>query len=138
MIKYLLIILPLLFSSPSWGETVTIDDLVQRNGLYYKKFTDVPFTGEVSGKESGKIKKGKIAKDGKWLKYYENGQLEKKGNFKDWKPEGFSEYYYENGQLKRFKDEKKEGLWEYFNEDGSLEKTETYKNGKLIKEKTYE
>ena len=24
-----------------------MDDLVQRDGLYYQKFTDVPFTGEI-------------------------------------------------------------------------------------------
>ncbi len=26
-----------------------MDDLVEREGLFYKKFTDVPFTGEVRG-----------------------------------------------------------------------------------------
>jgi hypothetical protein len=37
----------------------TMDDLVKRGGLWYKKFTDVLFTGEISGKESGKIKDGR-------------------------------------------------------------------------------
>lgn len=36
-----------LLSSPSWSETVTMDDLVERNGFYYKKFTNVPFPGLV-------------------------------------------------------------------------------------------
>ena len=40
-----------LLSSPSWS--VTIGDLVERNGLYYEKFTDIPFTGKVTGKEQG-------------------------------------------------------------------------------------
>ena len=44
-----LFIIPLvlmsLVSLPSWG--LSMDDLVQREGLYYQKFTDVPFTGEV-------------------------------------------------------------------------------------------
>ena len=35
-----------LLSSPSWS--VTIDDLVKREGIYYEKFTDVPFTGKVT------------------------------------------------------------------------------------------
>ena len=35
-----------LLSSPSWS--VTIDDLVKREGIYYEKFTDVPVTGEVT------------------------------------------------------------------------------------------
>ena len=44
-----LFIIPLvlmsLVSFPSWG--LDIDDLVMRAGLYYKKFTATPFTGEV-------------------------------------------------------------------------------------------
>ena len=36
-----------LLSSLAWGETW--DDLVQREGIYYKKFTDVPFIGSVEG-----------------------------------------------------------------------------------------
>ena len=42
-----------LLSSPSWSETVTMDDLVRRNGLFYKKFTDVTFTEEFFGKMFG-------------------------------------------------------------------------------------
>ena len=45
--------------------------------------------------------------------------------------EGLMEVYYENGQLRRkgnYKNNKREGLWEYFKQDGSLEKTETYEN----------
>ena len=60
-----------LLSSPSWSET--IDDLVERNGFYYKKFTDVPYTGEISGLENGTFRKGK--KNGKWITFHKNGQL---------------------------------------------------------------
>ena len=98
----LLLILPI----QVWSETLTWDDLVERNDLYYKKFTNVPFTGEISGIESGSFKNGK--KDGLWEGYYENGQLYGKGNYKDGKPDG---------------------LWEHFNEDGSLNRTETWKDG---------
>ena len=41
-----------------FGETVKWGDLVEREGLYYKKFTDVPFTGEVTGKSQGNLKDG--------------------------------------------------------------------------------
>ena len=37
-----------LISSPSFSETLTIDDLVTRDGLVFKKFTNVPFTGEIT------------------------------------------------------------------------------------------
>ena len=151
--KPLTILLTILFisllSSPSWSETKA--DLVERNGLYYKKFTDVPFTGEVTGEWNGNLKDGKP--EGHWIEYYENGQLNFKGNFKDGKRDGLSELYYENGQLwlKRtekdgkleglyeyyyengqlsakgnYKDGEKDGVWEYFNKDGSLKRTETY------------
>ena len=85
-----------------------MDDLVKRNGLYYKKFTTVPFTGEESGIESGSLKNG--MKNGEFVRFYENGQLQSKGNYKDGKPDG---------------------LWEFFNKDGSIdtEKTGIYKNG---------
>ena len=97
-------------SSPSPTETLNIDDLVTRNALHYKKFTNVPFTGEISCLENGSFKKGK--KNGLWEKYYKNGQLWVKGNYKD----GI-----------------KDGLWEFFNKDGSLKKTETYEDGELVK-----
>ena len=51
-----------------WSETLTMDYLVERNNLYYKKFTNVPFTGEISGEKNGSFKKGK--KDGEWLCYH--------------------------------------------------------------------
>ncbi len=67
--------------------------------MYYEKFTDVPFTGNVTGKERGKISKGK--KEGEWLNYYENGQLFIKGNFRDGKLDGEFLMYDEDGKLKR-------------------------------------
>ena len=74
----------LLVSGPAWGETYF--DLVQREGLYYKKFTEVPFSGTVTGRFQGKIKNGK--KDGPWVGYWKNGQLMYKGTWKDGKREG--------------------------------------------------
>ena len=45
-----------LFSSPVWSET--IDDLVERNGKHYLKFTDEGFSGKVEGKVQGTLKDG--------------------------------------------------------------------------------
>ena len=90
------------------GEEVTLDDLVETDGLFYKKSTDVPFTGKVTGQEQGTFKNGK--KEGPWVDYWENGQLKMKGDYK-------------NG--------KTEGPWVGYNEDGTVNKgnTGTYKNG---------
>ena len=67
-----LIISIFLLSSPSWSETLTMDDLVERNETYYKKFSNIPFNGEVSGIWTGKFKNG--MKNGEWVSYHENGQ----------------------------------------------------------------
>ena len=45
-------------------------DLVPRNNLYYKKFTDVPFTGEIFGLENGRFKNGAL--EGFWEYYYKD------------------------------------------------------------------
>ena len=94
------------------GEEVTLDDLVEREGIHYKKFTDVPFTGKVTGQEQGTFKNGK--KEGPWVSYYDNGQLRSKGTYKN---------------------DKKEGPWVSYNKDGTVDEdwTGTYKDGKKIK-----
>ena len=84
-----------LLSSPSWS--LTLDDLVERDGLYYKKFTETPFTGEVTGDGQGSIRNGKI--EGVFVTYHENGQLKSKGNYTDGKREGEWVTYHENGQF---------------------------------------
>ncbi len=66
--------------------------MVERDGLYYKKFTTVPFTRKVTGKYQGKIKDGKL--DGPYVSYYENGQLKFEGTYKDGKEEGPWVSYY--------------------------------------------
>ena len=90
-----------------------IDDLVERVGLFYKKFNPVkrwilllirqpghhadPFTGNITGKEQGTIRNGK--KEGPWVRYHDNGQVSAKGNYKDGKDEGPWVWYHDNGQV---------------------------------------
>ena len=124
------LVLLCLVSFPSWG--LTLDDLVQRNGLYYKKFTSVPFNGEIEGQFQGSFKDGK--KDGPWEAYWENGQLYYKGNFRNGKEEGSWVIHHSNGLLREkgvYKNGRKEGFWEWFLDDGSIwkDKTGTFKNG---------
>ena len=120
--KYLLIIFLLLSPSVSWSENVIHDDFVFREGLYYKKFTDVPFTGpfngnliglstgNVLGKAFGQLVNGK--REGEWIAYHNNGQLLYKGGYID-------------GKL--------EGEWVKYFDNGKLEGKSNYKDGKLIK-----
>ena len=79
--KHLLIIFSLLLTSVSWSKDIDRNDLVIReaDGLYYKKFSNVPYTGKVTGIQQGKIKNGKPV--GEILTFYENGHLKSKYNF---------------------------------------------------------
>ena len=64
------VLMTLLFPALALGETMK--DLVERDGLYYKKFTVIPFTGNITGKKTqGTIKNGR--KDGSWVDYWDNG-----------------------------------------------------------------
>jgi len=46
----------LLVCGAAWAETVKYKDLVLRDGIFYKKFINLPFTGEVTGNRQGKLK----------------------------------------------------------------------------------
>ena len=89
-------------------EEINYEDLIIREMIYYKKFSDKPFTGFANGKcckrkledyEKLKIKKdfeyklikGKILKgkrDGEWLKFNEDGSLLEKISYKFGKLDG--------------------------------------------------
>jgi hypothetical protein len=84
-----IIFLSLLSSSCS----VPSDDLVVRDGLYYKKFSEVPFSGKVTGLGNGSIKNGK--REGEWVGYWDDGQLMYKGNYKNGKEEGEWVHYWD-------------------------------------------
>ncbi len=57
-----------MLTSFSWGDNIGIDDLVIRNNLFYKKFTDTPFTGTISGIQNGTFRSGE--RDVLWTFYY--------------------------------------------------------------------
>ena len=55
--------------------------------------------------------------------YYENGQLEAEGSFKNNNQDGLWKIYYENGQLKaegNFNNDEKVGLWKGYYENGYI------------------
>ena len=151
MNRYLfsILIASTIFSIPSLSETM--DDLVIRNELWYKKFSDIPFTGEITGLDQGSMKDGK--RNGIWNFYWENGQLFFKirykngirvgrkvsyypsgklmseSNFNNDDLEGLTIYYHENGQIQRIgnhKNHEKVGEWIYYNSDGTIWMKETY------------
>ena len=119
----------------------TMSDLVKRETskssirLYYKKFSDVPFSGKITGRYQGKIKNGK--EEGAWFTYFKNGQLRSKSNYKNGEREGAWVAFNIRGDLYtrgNYKNGKKEGAWFYFKENGERNDklSGTYKNGKKI------
>jgi antitoxin component YwqK of YwqJK toxin-antitoxin module len=117
-------------------------DLVYRDGIYYKKFSDVPFTGVVNGFDQisslviqGNYKHGK--REGPWVTYNANGQLIDKGEYKNGKRVGPWIAYWKSGRLASkgaWKNGKKEGRWVAYHENGDLweEYSGVYKNGVKI------
>ena len=101
----------LLFLSPNVVLSEDWKDLVFRDGIAYKKFSQVSFTGKITGMTHGPFKNGK--QEGTWMSYWDNGQLLHKGNHK-------------NGE--------REGDHVQYNKDGTLNKkvSGTYKNDKKI------
>ena len=49
----------LLVLMPAFGHGETMDELVKRDGLFFRKFFDVPYTGSVDGKVRGSFVDGK-------------------------------------------------------------------------------
>ena len=126
-----LLLLVLLFPSLALGEEITWDDLVKREGIYYHKFTDVPFTGKTTGIKQGTFKNGK--KDGPWVDYWDNGHLFSKGNYKNNLREGAWILYYSNGQLwskDNYKNGVPEGPYVSYYDNGQLNKKGDFMNGK--------
>ena len=122
-----------LLSSPSWG--LSIHDLVYRQGVYYEKFSDVPFSGKSTGLWNGSIKNGKM--EGVYVSYWGDGKLWGKGNYKNGAEEGEWISYYDNGQLSSkgsYKNGKREGEWISLRKTGELYKPHsgTFKKGVKI------
>ena len=136
-----------LLSFPSWSET--FDDLVERNGLFYKKFTDTPFTCEISDEGNRQLKVKENYKDGE-----KNGVPEKSEKMVavvqqdfdadlsvygcilrgDSNGEQIKQLEYEKDQQlrkKRLKDGELDGVWESYYGNGQLRWKENYKDGEL-------
>ena len=121
-----------LIFTTGWTENLKYEDLLIRENNYYEKFSDLPYTGNVTGRIQGYFKNGK--KNGSWTFYYSSGQLFKKGNFKNGKEEGVWKDFDSNGKLNskgKFVNGKREGFWEYFKSNGKIDHHGKYVNGKM-------
>ena len=155
MKRLLLIILPLLLivgcSSP---EPINYETtLIERDGVFYTKDTNKPYSGQVFSlyddgkkKEEGTYKDGK--KDGLWTYWDENGEKDSSGTYKDGKKDGLWTYRYPPVELYTggilpvfdelvitkeegtYKDGEKDGKWTFWNYKGEKRGEGTFKDGK--------
>mgnify|MGYP000140568776 CR=1 FL=1 len=111
-------------------------DLAETDGLWHKRVSNVPFTGEVDeGIAQGAFKNGK--REGPFVWYHVNGQLGQKGEYKNGEREGLWVEYYDYGWLwykGEYKNGKREGPWLWHDEDGNKVQplSGTYRNGEKI------
>tara|TARA_A100001015_G_scaffold181592_1_gene202139 strand:+ start:1878 stop:2480 length:603 start_codon:yes stop_codon:yes gene_type:complete len=120
--------------------SIQIDDVVKRDGTYYRKFSNTPFSGQVESyytngqlKIMGEFSDGK--KVGQWVAYYMSGNKKNEGQFANGKKDGFWVYYFLNSNIKEkqfYIDGRKDGLWEKFDVNGTVVQTESYQNGEWI------
>ena len=114
----------------SWSESM--EDLVLRDGLFYERSSNTPFTGKLDDtRRQGSIVDGK--QEGPWVAYWKNGQLSSKGVYKSGKQTGSWFYYYDNGNLwsqESWREGKQDGLWITYWDNGQLRSKGNYINGK--------
>jgi len=98
MYKLILLIFFTTFSVIGMCEKVKMNDLTERGGLYFKKSSEIPFTGELEGRYEGKMVNGK--REGLWLTYSPDGNLWFKKTYINGIIDGISYMYHMNGQLR--------------------------------------
>ena len=142
MKRLLLIVLPLLLivgcSSP---EPINYEETLNyRDGVFYTKDTNKPYSGQVfslfkDGKKKGEgnLKDGRMISKTKW-DYYDNGQMKMKGTYTNGKKDGLYTEWFENGQKSwewTYKDGKRNGLLTKWKKDGQKDKEWTNKDGEI-------
>ena len=93
-----------------------MENLILRDGLFYERSSNTPYTGKLDDKRSrGSIVDGK--QDGPWVAYWKNGQLSSKGIYQLGKQIGSWFYYFDNGNLlsqESWKEGKQDGLYKLY------------------------
>jgi len=124
--------------------SVNLYELELRNGVYYSKENNKPYTGEFVESnddcadcdydyyETGNMKNGKRHGEVRWVSVDSVVS-----NYKDGKLQGEMKLFDRNGNLKsvkNYKDSIPNGEWKYFDKNGKLREVRNYKGGKRQKE----
>ena len=126
----ILFIVYFLYPFSGFSQKLSIDDLIERGGIYYEVFDDNPFNGRVEGILNGQIINGKW--EGVWTHFYKNGPLGSKIYYKKGKKDGSFETYHDNGQLLSrgtYVNGVLNGIMEIFDIRGQLKAQRFFKQG---------
>jgi antitoxin component YwqK of YwqJK toxin-antitoxin module len=115
-----------------------VTKLVEREGIWYQPFSDIPYTGRLENwYESGQLMSKENFINGRQEalveSWHKNGQPDKKINYIDGQKDGLHESWWDNGQLEskiNFIKGKRTGLGEWWTKNGKLKKRGIYLNGK--------
>ena len=100
---------------PDGGKEIASKDLIFKEGLYYERGTDTPFTGRVGKK-------------------YPNGKLWYKRALKDGMKHGQTGEWFPNGQKKYemfYRDNQRTGVWTYWDQRGKITAKREYENNQF-------
>ena len=123
------------------GEKKEVSSLIDKEGLKYAQGDDEPYTGffvrhyvNKQKKLQNYVKNGVL--DGVMTMWYESGQKKSEGQSVNNQQEGLWIGWYENGQKSwegNHKSGKQHGVYTEWDKEGNVTKTETYKDGELVK-----
>lgn len=150
---YLLLFTSLLVACES---SVEMSDLMYQNGTYLLKSSEKPYSGIVTGLESGEIING--VKQGVWVGYTAEGTKVEEGTYTDGYKTGPWKIFHENGEIWKqgsydgkglrtgewstfdkagkmlikgnFQQDIQEGIWEYYHLSGSVRAKGNMSGGK--------
>ena len=118
---------------------VQINNLIIKDGIYYQPLDIKPYTGRIIDiNNDGNIiletncNRGEI--NGPWISWYDNGEKEYEGYYKNGYRDGLWKGWHDSGQLWKegfYFYDKKEGTWIYWYLNGNKQELKTYRNGKL-------
>ena len=136
--KAALTALLLIFLSACSEPTIDRDELVERDGILYEKFSNEPYSGAVTGRWVAKVKNGVV--DGELLTYHENGQLDSQHTLVNGLHEGEFREFHENGSLEYlidYKNGEAHGSYQQYDENGELQEIAWFADGKMDGETRY-
>ena len=137
LILFFLLVLPLIVLSCAKGD-VPKSSLQLKNNLLYKRGSDIPFTGREKVRVEDKIIEYDVKdgyKHGEFILYFENGNIEMRGQLDSNRNIGKWSYYFPDGKLESeglFDFDLPDGKWIWNFPDGKRKEEGEYNDGVRI------